>query len=363
MLRPTRARERPTAGASPAKRSGSRTLGPFRCYRAAARTMRRGSGSPSPARAVADSLVGRVAPQRLDGEPVAGIAGDVADRARDRLRRSGGGEQVLADPRALVAVLVGVEGVVPAAEVRWARADDILGPRIGDRLLDLVSGHDREAVELAAGVAVDGVLAAHVRAARVDRELVGDVAVRDPLLEAVVGIALDAGLGVVVERAVALRQRVRVAQAGWLHDDDVGVGEVGDPEVRDRGLRLLTQRRQRVSRPGGVAHRGLRQRVRVAVVDPDAGQLLARVGDVLLGPQESVWKYWVWTPAQAVPPICCTKSATYLPAPSGSHGIVALNEPSVIDSAVHVIPFGHAPVWPQPQYTRYSFGVTWTWPP
>ena len=66
-------------------------------------------------------------------------------------------------------------------------------------------------------------------------------------------------------------------------------------------------------------------------------------------PEASVWKYWVWTPAQPVPPICWTKSAVYLPAPSGSHGSVALNVPSVIASAEQVVPFGQAPFWPQPQ--------------
>jgi hypothetical protein len=34
----------------------------------------------------------------------------------------------------------------------------------------------------------------------------------------------------------------------------------------------------------------------------------------------------------------------YLPAPSGSHGSVALNELSVIDSGVQAVPLGHAPV-------------------
>src|SRR5438477_6501248 len=66
-------------------------------------------------------------------------------------------------------------------------------------------------------------------------------------------------------------------------------------------------------------------------------------------PEASVWKYWVCTPAQAVPPTCWRKLAMYLPAPSGSHGSVALKEPSVIASDVQVVPAGHAPLSPQPQ--------------
>ena len=47
----------------------------------------------------------------------------------------------------------------------------------------------------------------------------------------------------------------------------------------------------------------------------------------------------------------------YLPAPSGSHASVAVNEPSVRFSAVHVWPAGNAPFSPQPHNTRYSLGV------
>ena len=66
-------------------------------------------------------------------------------------------------------------------------------------------------------------------------------------------------------------------------------------------------------------------------------------------PDEAVWKYWVWTPAHAVPPICCAKSAMYLPAPSGSHASVALNDPSVMPSDEQLVPAGQAPFSPQPQ--------------
>src|SRR5207248_8715087 len=169
--------------------------------------------------AVARAAGGVVAPQRLDRELRAVIAGDVAHRAGDRLdvRLTGQTrDQRLADPRALVAVLVGVDRVVPAAEVGRAAADDVLCARIGDRLLDLVTQDDRLAVELAGGAAVDGVLAADIRAAGVDRQDVRHVRVREVRLNRVVGAVLDAWLRVVVEGAVALRQRVRVTQAGRL---------------------------------------------------------------------------------------------------------------------------------------------------
>src|SRR5947209_18470808 len=84
---------------------------------------------------------------------------------------------------------------------------------------------------------------------------------------------------------------------------------------------------------------------------------------VVLVPALSVWKYWLWTPAQAVPPICWRKSAMYLPAPPGSQLSVALSEPSVMLDGAQLVPAGQAPLWPQPQYTRYSRGCTWTWPP
>jgi hypothetical protein len=61
-----------------------------------------------------------------------------------------------------------------------------------------------------------------------------------------------------------------------------------------------------------------------------------------------LWKNWVLTPAHWVPPICSTKSAMYLPAPSGSHGSVAVTAPSVSVCGVHCRP-GNAPCWPQPQ--------------
>src|SRR5205823_1269923 len=130
---------------------------------------------------------------------------NVAERARYR-ERALTGHHVQPDPRTLVAVLVGIERVVPAAEMlrRSAAADDILRARIGDGLFHLVTEHDREPVELALGAAVDGVLPAHVRPARVDRQLVGDVAVSDPLLNAVIDVAFQAGPGVVMERAVTL---------------------------------------------------------------------------------------------------------------------------------------------------------------
>src|SRR5579875_3863947 len=90
--------------------------------------------------AVARPLVGGVAPQRLHREGLPRVAGDVAERAVDRLRRALRGEQVLAHPGALVTVLVGVERVIPAAVVGLAAgepgADHVLGPRVGDRLLD-----------------------------------------------------------------------------------------------------------------------------------------------------------------------------------------------------------------------------------
>src|SRR5205085_8813769 len=130
--------------------------------------------------AVARAGGGVVAPQRLDRELRAVVAGDVAHRAGDRLdvRLTGQTrDQRLADPRALVAVLVGVDRVVPAAEVGRAAADDVLCARIGDRLLDLVTQDDRLAVELAGGAAVDGVLAADIRAAGVDRQDVRHVRV------------------------------------------------------------------------------------------------------------------------------------------------------------------------------------------
>ena len=53
----------------------------------------------------------------------------------------------------------------------------------------------------------------------------------------------------------------------------------------------------------------------------------------------------------------------YLPAPSGSHASVAASEPSVIDSELQVSLDGNAPGSPQPQNTRYSFGVVCTCPP
>ena len=40
-----------------------------------------------------------------------------------------------------------------------------------------------------------------------------------------------------------------------------------------------------------------------------------------------------------------------------------MSEPSVIGSEEHVSLAGNAPDSPQPQNTRYSFGVVWTCPP
>src|ERR1700676_958610 len=103
---------------------------------------------------------GFVAPQRLDGECGSVVALDVAHRAGNRrhgrLSRQTADER-LADPGALVAVLVGVDGVVPTAEVRGVEpaTEDVLGSRVGHRLLDLVAEHDRDPVELAGGPAVD----------------------------------------------------------------------------------------------------------------------------------------------------------------------------------------------------------------
>src|SRR3954449_7982526 len=80
------------------------------------------------ARAVARARGRVVGPQRLHGERLAVVALDIAHRARDR--RHGGlarSPEALADPRALVAVLVGVERVVPGSE--GLAVDDVLGAR------------------------------------------------------------------------------------------------------------------------------------------------------------------------------------------------------------------------------------------
>src|SRR5205823_11692163 len=85
----------------------------------------------SRAGAVACTFGRVVAPQALDGVLLAVVARDVVQAARNgRGRRDA---EVVTDPRALVAVLVG-RIVVPTAEV--LAVDDVLGARIGHRLLD-----------------------------------------------------------------------------------------------------------------------------------------------------------------------------------------------------------------------------------
>src|SRR5262249_10470706 len=95
--------------------------------------------------AISEPVGGLVAPQRLHGEGRAAVALDVAQRARDRGHVAGAGQR-FAHPCALVAILVGVQGVVPGAKVLGVQtaAVDVLGARIGDRLLDLVAEDDRE---------------------------------------------------------------------------------------------------------------------------------------------------------------------------------------------------------------------------
>src|ERR1700761_33615 len=91
-------------------------------------------GRVGPAAGAVPGPAGRVvAPQGLHREAPALVAGDVPERARDRRRGSLGGEQVLAHPGALVAVLVGVDGVVPTTDLlsAGAAADHVLGTRIG----------------------------------------------------------------------------------------------------------------------------------------------------------------------------------------------------------------------------------------
>src|SRR5579884_3341792 len=150
--------------------------------------------------AVARAGVGLVAPQRLHGEGRALVALDVAHGPRYRgdrgLLGQAGDDQRLAHPRALVAVLVGVERVIPAAVVGLRggpAAHDVLRSGIGDRLLDLVPEDDAEAVQLARGAAIHGVLAAHVGAAGVDGERVRHVRVGDARRDAVVDPALEVG--------------------------------------------------------------------------------------------------------------------------------------------------------------------------
>src|SRR6202035_5810677 len=91
-------------------------------------------------RAPAGPLRGGVAPQGLHRVGAEVLALDVAHRSWDRnlVRRAGGAERGRkANVSALVAVLVGVERVVPAAVVARAAADDVahdvLGTGIGDR--------------------------------------------------------------------------------------------------------------------------------------------------------------------------------------------------------------------------------------
>src|SRR6185312_15222246 len=241
-------------------------------------------------RAVAGAGGRFVAPQRLHGERRAGVALDVAHRPRDRQNLRAAGDragQRLADPRALVAVLVGVERVVPAAQLllAFAAADDVLGAGIGDRLLDLVAEHDRDPVELAFGAGVDGVFAAVVGAAfAVDLQHVGHVRVGDARRDAVVEAVLDARLGVVVEGAVSARVGVRVAEVLRLGDHEVGVREVLDVEVLGRTGSLGGEVRVGVVAAARFAFGGGAREVGgVRVVGPDPAQHLGGVGDVLFG--------------------------------------------------------------------------------
>src|SRR5579875_1520580 len=122
--------------------------------------------------AVAEALCCLVAPQRLDRECLTSVAFYVAHRAWYRQHGLLRGQRILADPRALVADLVGVDRVVPAAEVADGQAatGNVLRARVGDRLDDLVTERDREAVQLALRWGIDRVLAAQVDPARVDRQ-------------------------------------------------------------------------------------------------------------------------------------------------------------------------------------------------
>ena len=93
----------------------------------------------------------------------------------------------------------------------------------------------------------------------------------------------DARVGVVVERAVTRRDRVRVAVVRRLSDDEVRVAQIGDVEMGGRARGFCGEVRVGVARTGRVARRRLRQAAdRVGVVDPDARQLIGRVGDVLV---------------------------------------------------------------------------------
>src|ERR1017187_566260 len=67
---------------------------------------------------VSSTLSRLVAPERLDSECAAAVALDVVQGPRDRRHgRLAGSAETLAHPRALVTVLVGIDRVVPAAEV------------------------------------------------------------------------------------------------------------------------------------------------------------------------------------------------------------------------------------------------------
>ena len=105
-----------------------------------------------------------------------------------------------------------------------------------------------------------------------------------PCWNPVVDPALDVRVGVVVERAVPGRQRVRVAVDRRLGDHDVRVRQVGDAEVADRPGSLLREVRVGVRRTRRVARGGLRKPGDVVrVIDPDPAELVLRVGDEVLG--------------------------------------------------------------------------------
>ena len=190
-----------------------------------------------------------------------------AGHVRHGLRADAGDQphRVSADPGALVAVLVLVD-VVPGAEMR-AVGSWILGTGIGDRLLDLVTEHDRLTVELAGGPGVDAVLSAACALG----EDVGHVGEGDVRLDPVVDAVLDARLGVVMPRAVADRRGQRVRVVLWLDDDELAVEQVGGTEVRDTAGCLLGDL--------GVGHLAVDRR---GVVEPHALELVGGVLDVLV---------------------------------------------------------------------------------
>ncbi len=95
----------------------------------------------------------------------------------------------------------------------------------------------------------------------------------------------------------------------------------------------------------------------VRVIDPDPGQDVGRVGDVLLVTGAvGLEVLGAHVGPAASRPSAATKLAMYLPAPSGSQASVALIEPSVMSPRSRSGP-GRRPDSPQPQKTRYSLGV------